>query len=103
MHDEDSTPQDDALRKIEMTIKLLTLTYTLWIIWTLIPEHHKRYQAMRLARTLERSAWRTACRAGHQAMGLELRGRATSYDLPYLLARLGDKAGRVYEKLRYTA
>lgn len=103
MDDEETTPQDDALRKIEMAIKLLTLAYSLWIIWMMIPAHHKRLWAMRAVKTLERSAWRTAFRAGHQAMGLELRGRATSYELPYMLSLLGEKAGRAYEKLRYTA
>jgi hypothetical protein len=105
--DEETTPQDDALRKLEMAEKVLSLAYALMsivlLLWMLIPEHKKRLMAMQVIKTLERNAWQTAFRAGHQAMGLELRGRATSYDLPYRLSLLGEKAGRAYEKLRYTA
>jgi hypothetical protein len=105
--DEETTRQDDSVSKLETVTKMLSLTYAamsvLLLVWMLIPEHKKRLAAMKVIRTLERNAWQTAFRAGHQAMGRELRGRATSYDLPYRLSLLGEKAGRAYEKLRYTA
>lgn len=106
--DEDTTPRDDsAARKLEMTAKILSLIYALisilWLIWILIPEHQKRLIAMRAAKTLERNAWRAAFRAGHQEMGLELSGLATSYQVPYRLSLLARKAEQAYEKLRYSA
>lgn len=100
-------PQDDTAAKLETAAKLMSLLYALvsllWLLWILIPEHKRRLAAMRMVKAIERSAWRTAFRAGHQEMGLELSGCATSYQVPYLLSRVAGKAGQAYEKLRYTA
>ena len=105
--EEEITPQDDAGRRLEMTAKILILAYwaisVLWVTWQLIPEHQRRLMAMRAAKTAGKSAWRTAFRTGHQAMGLEISGRGTNYELPYLLSRLAATCERIYEKLRYSA
>ncbi len=106
--DEDTTPRDDsAAAKLEMTAKILSLIYALisilWLLWILIPEHQRRLMAMRAAKTIERNAWRTAFRAGHQEMGLEVSGLATSYRVPYVLSRAALQAERAYEKLRYSS
>lgn len=100
----ESDSDETGSTTLETAARILSLLYALmsvvWLIWILIPEHQRRLMAMGAARTLERSAWRTASRAGRQAMGLELSGRGTSYQLPYLLSRLAVTAERVYEKLR---
>jgi hypothetical protein len=105
--EEETARQDGAGRALETTAKILSLLYALisvlWLMWILIPEHQRRLLAMRAAKTAERNAWRTAFRAGHQEMGLELKGCATSYQVPYRLSRLAMSAERAYEKLRYSS
>lgn len=107
MDEDGEEPRDETIRRLEMTAKILSLVYALislmFLLWALIPEHRKRLMAMKVAKTIEQSAWRTAFRAGHQAMALELSGHGTNYELPYRLSQVADKAGKAYEKLRYTA
>ena len=96
--------EDDQARaaaRVEMVARLLyALLSVAWLMWILIPEHKRRLMLMRAAKMAERSAWRTASRAGRQAMALEISGRGMSYGLPYQLSRLAQRAGRAYEEAR---
>ena len=81
---------------------LISLGYSLALIWYLIPEHQKRLFLMRLSRAIQNSARSVACRAGVQAMRAELRSGVRNYALPYTLSLLADRAVQAYNRWRYT-
>lgn len=87
---------------IRMLAGLISLAYSLALIWYLIPEHQKRLCLMRLSRAIQNSARSTACRAGVQAMREEIRCGVRNYWLPYSLSLLADRAVRAYDRWRYT-
>jgi hypothetical protein len=95
----------DAAARVELAVKLASLTYAiaclLYLVWVMIPAHQRRLMAMEALTRAQNAARRTAFRAGHQAMGLELSGRGTSYGLPYTLSRAAEAAAAARDKLRY--
>lgn len=101
--EETSSPDEQLLIRLRIATELLGLAYMIYVIWTLlVPEHQRRQILMRLAASIRNSAGRAAYRTAHQAMGLEIRGHATNYELPYRLSLLREWAHREYDKLRYT-
>lgn len=91
---------EDVLRLIMASISLL---YTLWMIWILMPDHTKRLLAMRLSRAIQKAASSTASRTGTLALQEEARCGVHNYLLPYGLSLLREHAAAIYETLRYTA
>jgi len=102
--DSQNSPDEQWLIRLRIATELLGLAYTIYVIWILlVPEHQRRLMMMRLAGLIRNSAARAAFRTAHQAMGLEIRGHGTNYELPYRLSLLREWARRQYDKLRYTA
>lgn len=101
-----SEAAEEAAARIDLAVKVLGLAYTLmclaWLAWAMIPEHRRKLLMMRLAEATRRSASRTASRAGHQAMGLEISGCGANYSFPYVLSLTRDKAAAALERLRYS-
>lgn len=95
----------EAAARIELAVKILSLIYALacllYLAWVMIPAHQRRLMTMQALTRAQSAASRTAFRAGHQAMGLELSGRGTNYSLPYTLSRAADLAAAARNKLRY--
>jgi hypothetical protein len=95
---------ETALIWLRIATELAGLAYMIYVMWVmLIPEHQRRLMLMQATAMVQRAAAAAACRAGRQAMGLELSGYAKNYELPYRLSLLRDAAAAVYERLRYTA
>lgn len=102
---QDETEQLTA--RLDLAVKAASLAYALasllWLMWILIPEHKRRLLAMQAVAAVQTTARRQACRTGHQAMGHEATSGCENYLLPYRLSLLAERAGKVYERLRYTA
>src|ERR1700733_6527954 len=98
---EDASRAERFLTSLKIAMELLGLALTIYYLWImLIPEHSRKLMLMRAAETTRQRAGKAAFRAGHQAMGLEIRGRGKNYELPYRLSQARDLAGRAYDKLR---
>lgn len=87
---------------VQTFAKLISLVYSLALIWYLIPEHQKRLYLMRLSQAIQNSARSVACRAGVRAMREEIRCGVRNYYLPYSLSLLADRAVAAYNRWRYT-
>ena len=98
--------QDDAerlLTRLRIATELAGLAYMIYVIWVLlVPEHRRRLILMAATARIRTAAGAAASRTGRQAMGLELRGHASNYQLPYRLSQVRDAAAQLYDKLRYT-
>lgn len=99
--------EETAAIRLDLLAKLLSALYGLimigCLIWAMIPEHQKKLMLMRLAATARRTVEKAAFRSGHQAMGLEISGCGENYSFPYALSLLAEKAGQVYERMRYSS
>ena len=101
---QETSPDEQWLMRLRIATELLGLAYTIYVIWILlVPEHQRRLMMMRLMGLIRNSAGKAAFRTAHQAMGLEIRGHGTNYELPYRLSLVREWARREYDKLRYTA
>lgn len=101
---ETSSQNEQLLTWLRIATELLGLAYMIYVMWSLlIPEHQRRQLMMRLMASIRNSAGKAAFRTAQQAMGLEIKGRGTNYELPYRLSLLREWAHREYDKLRYTA
>jgi hypothetical protein len=97
----DRTEQDRAAEaRLKLIVAMLSLIYTIWMLWELIPDHRRRLAMMRLIAMLRSSVQRGARRAGVEAMRAELVTDRENYALPYALARSADWLGSVYDKCR---
>ena len=100
-HDQDAAER--LLTRLRIATELAGLAYMMYVMWVLlVPEHRRRLILMAIAQRTRKAAGAAASRTARQAMGLELRGRGSNYELPYRLSQLRDAAGQVYDKLRYT-
>lgn len=97
-------PADDgrAAQVVRTLAGMISLLYSLALIWMMIPEHQKRLALMRLSRAIRNSARWAACRAGERAMLEEARSGVRNYLLPYSLSLLADRAVQAYDRWRYT-
>jgi hypothetical protein len=97
-------PGDDgrAARVIRTLAGLVSLLYSLALVWFMIPEHQKRLYLMRLSQAIQNSARSAARLAGERAMQQEARSGVPNYLLPYGLSLLADRAVRAYDRWRYT-
>ncbi len=101
--------QSEEEQRLRTAAALASALYGLvslgWLVWMLIPEHRKRLLGMKAAAAGRSLAGRAAFRTGHQAMGLELKGCGESgsgYAPVYLLSLARERAGRAYERMRYS-
>lgn len=101
-----SSDDQELAARLDVTVKLLSLAYALisliWLAWMLIPEHKRRLLAMQIAASLKTTAQRAASRTGRQAIAHEARSGCENYTLPYRLSLLAERAGRAYDRMRYT-
>lgn len=81
---------------------LISLLYSLALIWMIIPEHQKRLFLMRLSQAIQNSARSAACRVARRAMREEVRSGVPNYLLPYGLSLLAERAMTAYDRWRYT-
>lgn len=86
---------------------LVSLAYSLWIIWAVcIPAHQKTAMRMRLLRSSHRATSGLARRAAERSMHLELatarpgRPGMQAYDLPLWLSCRALDLERAYERTR---
>ncbi|MHB1595389.1 MAG: hypothetical protein ACYCO9_16400 [Streptosporangiaceae bacterium] len=92
---------EERARRLEAYVRLLIGVLSLAATaWYLTPEDQRRLMAMRLAEGSRRLFGRAALRAGRESMSRELQTGREAYTVPYLLARLRDRAAEVYERLR---
>lgn len=94
--DEDQAAED----KLRLIVALLSLGYSTWMIWMLIPQHQRQLWAMRVLAAAKTAARKFARRAGAGAMRAELATDRQNYALPYSLSCAADWLGRVYDKTR---
>lgn len=95
--------EDRLIRRLELAAQLLGVGYSLWMVWTLIPEHRQRALLMRAMAAIRSSAARAACLTGAQAISLEARTGCENYVVPYGFSLIRDKAAAWYEKGRYSS
>ena len=100
--DEPAPDGGRAAQVIRTLAGLISLLYSLALIWFLIPEHQKRLWLMRLSQAIQNSARSVACRAAERAMREEIRCGVRNYALPYTLSLLADRAVQAYDRWRYT-
>lgn len=93
--------EERAERVIRLIVQSLSLLYSLYVIWFLIPEHQKRLILMRLSQAIQKHARSAACRSARPAMQAELRSGVPNYALPYALSLLAERARRFYDRMRY--
>lgn len=104
MSSSDEPVSSESAARAEQVVKLLasvvSLAYSLWLIWFLIPEHQKKLFLMRLSRAIQNAARQQACRAARPAMRAEVRSGVRNYLLPYSLMLLAERAQRAYDRWR---
>jgi hypothetical protein len=85
-----------------VVLRLMYLLYVATVIWLSLPPHTRQAIRMRAAANLRTAAGGLARRAGEASMREELRSGRRLYSLPYLLSRVRDRAGELYERERPT-
>lgn len=100
---EQEQPGAEAERLLRLIGAGISLAYSLWLIWYLMPEHSRRRMMMRLSLAIQNSGRSAACRAGRLALAEEARSGVRNYHLPLGLSLAAEWAAGVYERLRYTA
>jgi hypothetical protein len=95
------TEQDQAAEaRLRLIVAMLSLAYSMWMIWLMIPKHQRQLARMRLLATAKTYATKCARRAGAAGMQAELATGAENYVLPYSLSQFGEWLGRAYDKTR---
>jgi hypothetical protein len=86
---------------------LASLAASLYLLWTLIPEHQRIALRMRLLRSSGRAMRAAARRAGDSSLSLEiatadpeLGGGVQAYDLPLWLSLGADRCEHAYDRTR---
>lgn len=98
-----SEPDSNVQEVTRLIAALLSLVYSVWMIWMIIPEHRKRLFLMRLSQAIRNSASSAACLTGRLAIAEEARSGVRNYHLVLLLSLASEHAAATYERLRYSA
>lgn len=94
------TDSQDTEARVRLLVAFLSLVYSAWMIWMLIPQHHRQLCQMRILAMGRATARKCARHAGVAAMHAELATAQQNYTLPYSLSVLGDWLGHLYDKTR---
>jgi hypothetical protein len=92
-------------RRIKFLNQLIALLFSLYLCWTLIPEHRRKVMLMGAADRTRRMSQALAIRVGRLSLSSEAKGDVTTahvgYEVAYnLMTQLHDRAVARYEKLR---
>jgi hypothetical protein len=95
------TEQDQAAEaRLRLVVAMLSLAYSMWMIWLMIPKHQRQLLRMRVLLTAKTASGKCARRAGAAGIRAELSTGAENYALPYTLSQVRDWLGRAYDKTR---
>jgi hypothetical protein len=95
---------DHQLRKLRALYLLVSLAYSLWVIWEMaVPPHQKTAIRMRLLRSSARGMSGLARLTGERSMALELATGTEAYDLPLALGLGRDWLMAAYDRQRGTS
>ena len=98
--DSSSPQQEDTPRLLASLYLLLSLAYLVWMLWLMVPDHHKTMLRMRLLRSSSRVTSRLARHAGAASMSRELETGLEQYGLPYRLACWSIELDAAYDRAR---
>ena len=98
--DSSSPQQEDTPRLLASLYLLLSLAYLLWMLWLMVPDHHKTMLRMRLLRSSSRVTSRLARHAGAASMSRELATGCEQYGLPLWLASRSLELDAAYDRAR---
>lgn len=98
----DSSPQqqEDTPQLLAGLYLLLSLAYLLWMLWLMVPDHHKTMLRMRLLRSSSRAMSRLARHAGVASMSRELATGCEQYGVPFRLASWSLELDAAYDRAR---
>lgn len=99
----DNSPQheEEGIPQILASLYLLvSLAYLLWMLWLMVPDHHKTMCRMRLLRSSSRVMSRLARHAGAASISRELATGLEQYGVPYRLARWSLELDAAYDRAR---
>lgn len=92
--------KEQAESRLKLIVAILSLIYSGWMIWMLIPQHQRQLWQMKALATGRTAVRKCARRAGVAAMRVELETEQENYVLPYGLSRAAEWLGQAYDRTR---
>lgn len=91
---------EEMAQRVKMIEAALSLGITLWVIWTLIPQHRRQLWKMSMLNRLQRWTGSAARRAGAASMRAELASGLENYHLTYALSLARERLADAYDRTR---
>lgn len=91
---------EELAQRVKMIEAALSLGITLWVIWSLIPQHRRQLWRMSLLNRLQRWTGSAARRTGAASMRAELATQVENYHLTYALSLMRERLGAAYDRTR---
>lgn len=99
--DKPQPQQEEGMPQLLVSLYLLlSLAYLVWMLWLMVPDHHKTMLRMRLLRSSSRVMSRLARHAGAASISRELATGLEQYGLPYRLACWSLALDAAYDRAR---
>lgn len=92
--------EEKRLAQVKMAEAMIGLALSLWMVWTLIPEHRRKLWRMGVLMRLQRLTGSAARRAGAASMRAELATGTENYHLAYGLALVREGLAAAYDRTR---
>jgi hypothetical protein len=88
--------EDRLALRLQLAEAGLGLAISLWLLWTMVPEHRRQELKMRLLTIAQQMSQASARRIGEVSMGIELATGEQAYQVPLFLSRCSEAIGRAY-------